>query len=184
MLLPYVPLFEFNEEVPPQGSEAVHKELLPKPRILLDAGNINITEISRTESSIWLKDFNEVGNGTEITSVGYFYFAKTFIDETETVAPSDILNKNIDTLAFNNPIGANFYGVDLITRNYSLLGKILNNSYYLPLYMNIKPSEIANFDFEIPIYLEGGVDAGYFYVDEFYQYQGNGKSTLVNFVKI
>ena len=50
--------------------------------------------------------------------------------------------------------------------------------------MMLTPIDVQTVDFFTPIWLDFGLDSGYYYIDEISQYKGQDKATRVNLVKI
>ena len=173
LIVPYIPLFKQKGD-----SEQIEFETVePAPRMLIDAGFIAFSEISRNNPSVKFGDFNGSTSG-DSTGVGYCYFAKPYVDGATT------LNKYKDTLAFDNPVEGVFDGNSLIQKNFSFLKKVLNKSFTFSPYVILTPSEVSKIDFSVPRYLNLKRANGYFYIDEIYQYQGKATPVLCHLVKI
>ena len=120
---------------------------------------------------------HRVGQQTEI---GYAYFAKT----RQTEAGSEELNNILGSLMFSNNRNQFLQGNGLLDENYGLYKRILNNPYYVSLYMNLSSLDVQQADFLTPIYLSYKYDSGYYYIDSIDQFKGDGTTTKVNLVKI
>lgn len=178
VFLPYIPFFSGEDDVQSQ------------PRILINAGNIPIAQISTDQvPTIFIRESNAAGVGNPISSFGYGFFAKpkllTGSGDRLTQVESVILNSNVETMAFETPLFSPLLVAEtLLDKNYSLMKNVLNNSFLLPVYLLLPPDVVANIQFKIPIYLSIEEVTGYFYIEQVYQYKGREKSTLVRLVKI
>ena len=147
-----------------------------KPRLLYCAGKVPLSAFN-SEGLTSVDIDSSVGQQTEI---GYAYFAK--IRQTE--AGSEELNNILGSLMFSNNRNQFLQGNGLLDENYGLYKRILNNPYYVSLYMNLSSLDIQQVDFLTPIYLSYKYDSGYYYIDSIDQFKGDGTTTKVNLVKI
>lgn len=148
-----------------------------KPRVLVALPSTSITDFNKTYTNI---DIEGVIHG----NIGYAYFAKQITSEIGVITPE--LDTNLFTLSFENftLAGQTYIGNTLLDKNYDLYKRILNNPVYLPIYLNLKNTDVQNFDFLIPKWLDFGLDSGYYYADEISQYKGDGSTTKVPLIKI
>ena len=167
----YVPYIPYSVQV--SSSDFEPNEV--KPRLLYCAGKVPVSafnSVGLTELSI---EFS-----TPQTEIGYAYFAK--IRQTE--AGSEELNNILGSLMFSNNRNQFLQGNGLLDENYGLYKRILNNPYYVSLYMNLSSLDVQQADFLTPIYLSYKYDSGYYYIDSIDQFKGDGTTTKVNLVKI
>lgn len=179
--LPYIPVWKI-EDVDDQGNATFEKNDL-EPRILLSNGLTSVFSFNKnneTEVSI-LDDNNQP---QDFTDIGYAFFSKVQADRLGL--NDNTLDDNQQNLNFENfkLISNNFTGTPLLERNYNLYNKILNEPFYISLYMNLTALDVQQLDFFTPIFLEYQYDSGYYYIDSVEQYKGDGSTTKVNLVKI
>ena len=117
-------------------------------------------------------------------ALGYAFFAKQITDEIEVL--DNGLDTNTQTLSFFNykEAGQTYIGDTLLEKNFDLYRKILDNPIYLPIYLNLNNLDVQNYDPLTPIWLDLGIDTGYYYWEEISQYKGNGTTTKCALVKI
>lgn len=72
----------------------------------------------------------------------------------------------------------------LLNQYYSFQKSVLNKPIYLEINLMLTSLDVQNVDFFTPIFLNFGLDSGYYYIDEISQYKGQDKSTKVKLVKI
>ena len=161
----YVPSIEFMKS---DGETFEAQDM--KPRIFVKAGNIPVSDFSKTYSNISF-------NGTQ-SSVGYAYFAKEKF--------STGLDSNTDTLSFDNinESTINYIGTTLLEKNYRLYIDLLNSPIHLSINLNLKPLDMQKVDFMKPVWLDFSLDSGYYYINNINQYKGDGSTTKVELVKI
>jgi hypothetical protein len=168
--LPYVPVYFGGEEQDLQ------------PRILIANRETQINTFSNSFTDITFS-----GGGT-YSNIGYAYFAKQRTNISSLGIINPLLDNNLFTLSFQNlgdfgpTYGLTYIGNALLQKNYNLYQKILNNPILLPIYLNLKDTDIQDADFLRPIYLDFSLDSGYYYLEEISQYKGDG--TKCNLVKI
>ena len=133
-----------------------------------------------------VRAFNTVGStNVEIenipyTECGYAYFAKRILNGTG----NQDLNSMSYGFLYSNTKDQMDIGETLLERNYNLYKKILNDPFYVSLYMNLTALDVQQVDFLTPIFLDYQYDSGYYYIDSIEQYKGDGTTTKVNLVKI
>ena len=145
---------------------------------MIDAGNIDIDEISKALSSFNIADFVTGAPNNAINSVGYAFFAKTILNVTNV--SSDTLNNGSFSLCYNTPNGFSTSDLTLIERSYNLLSKTLKSAYLLELYVKLEAYEVANIDFSIPVRIK----ESFYYLDEISQYKNRNTPVLVRLVKL
>lgn len=114
------------------------------------------------------------------------FFAKQITSDETIPVLDNGLNTNTHTLSFfNYKKGRQTYiGDTLLDKSFSLYKKILDNPIYIPIYMNINNLDVQNYDPLTPVWLDLGVDSGYYYWEEISQYKSDGNTTKCPFVKI
>jgi hypothetical protein len=187
LFLPYVPIYtltgtdDFDD-----GSGVVkipvYDENDLNPRKFLYLGDINIS----SEYKGSLTTLNVEGSET-VTEMPLVYF-----DKGEYSYTPSVINYKVDTLSFGsindltlNSGGLNDSGkINILNENYAFQNKILNKPVFLEINMMLTPIDVQTVDFFTPIWLDFGLDSGYYYIDEISQYKGQDKATRVNLVKI
>ena len=97
-------------------------------------------------------------------------------DLTKSVNSGSLLKQTNTSLGNNNN--------NILDENYAFQKKILNKPIFLEINLMLTPIDVQTVDFFTPIWLDFGLDSGYYYIDEISQYKGQDKSTRVNLVKI
>ena len=178
--LPFMPIWEVSGD---DNGTIQYQQKEISPRVLLYAGNTPVIDMNKTnENTVSILDDNN--QPQDFTSIGYAYFSK--FDAERLDLNNDNLNSLKSTLNFDNYsfTSNNFTGETLIERNYNLYRKILNDPFYVSLYMNLTALDVQQVDFLTPIFLDYQYDSGYYYIDSIEQYKGDGTTTKVNLVKI
>jgi hypothetical protein len=174
--LPYIPIY---------NADGTTNDL--KPRILIT----NIGETANTSTLItnYSTSFSQITydvDGSNWTVAPYAYFAKQITGDNGIGVLDNGLDLNLQTLSFQNYElnGQAYIGNTLIEKNFSLYKKILNNPVYLPIYLNINNLDVQNYDPLIPVWLDFGLDSGYYYWEEISQYKADGTTTKCPLIKI
>ena len=176
--LPYIPT-QIQQGVDNQG-DATYEPNEIKPRVLIATGLTLVESFAVNDDQINL-------SGTNYNSVGYAYFMKPQLKVQGGGAPQDYSLDDIqETLAYQLQTGTTYRynGIPLLEKNYNLYQKILNEPFYISLYMNLSALDVQQLDFFTPIFLEYQYDSGYYYIDSVEQYKGDGSTTKINLVKI
>lgn len=189
--VPRIPTWELTGEDDLGNPEYNENEL--KPRILLALPDTPIIDINKTaETQVGIE--NDNGTPQDFTEVGYAFFSKVQADRLEL--NTDNLDLNAGTLNFSNydlkidvteitgGVANSFVGSTLFDESYELYNKILNNPFYVSMYMNLTSQDVAEVDFLTPVFLDYKYDKGYYYIDSIEQYKGDGSTTKVNFIKL
>ena len=181
--LPFVPIKTLtgSEDDGSGGLNPVFTDNSLNPRKFLYLGNINVF-------SSYKGNCNEINIGTEtgITELPLVYFDKERYEQsdinnyTETLSFGSIEDINT-TINNTSTAGVNQY---LIPKYYSFQKSVLNKPIYLEINLMLTSLDVQNVDFFTPIFLNFGLDSGYYYIDEISQYKGQDKSTKVKLVKI
>ena len=169
--VPYIPTQKIDST--DQFGKAIYEDQEIKPRLLY-ALTVKISDINNmgyTQATI---------DGSLYSNIGYGYYAKSKLDDMGTRG----LNESKESIMFGNLDNQFFVGDSLLERNYSLYNKMLNNPFYVSLYMNLTSLDVQQLDFFTPIFLSFKYDSGYYYIDSVEQYKGDGSTTKVNLVKI
>ncbi len=166
--VPYIPVYNSDGSV---------NDL--KPRVLVTSPMLPPSVFSSSFTQIII----EGGLGAW-GFIGYAFFAKQITDEIDVI--DNELDTNTQTLSFFNykDAGQTYIGDTLLDKNFDLYRKILNNPIYLPIYLNLNNLDVQNFDPLTPIWLDLGIDTGYYYWEEISQYKGNGTTTKCPLIKI
>lgn len=189
--VPRLPTWELTGEDDLGNPEYNENEL--KPRILLALPDTPIVDINKTaETEVGIE--NDNGTPQDFTEVGYAFFSKVQADRLEL--NNDNLDLNAGSLNFSNydlkidvteitgGVANSFVGSTLFDESYELYNKILNNPFYVSMYMNLTSQDVAEVDFLTPVFLDYKYDKGYYYIDSIEQYKGDGSTTKVNFIKL
>ena len=188
--LPFVPLYTKTSSTENEDNDL-------NPRKFLYVGDINIlnaykgnTEIVRIGGS----------SANQVLSLPLVYFDKNnypygfdsvindFKDSLSFGRLSDLsTSDNNSALLEETNTVTNVNGDQnntIIKDYYSFQNKVLNKPIYLEINLMLTSLDVQNVDFFTPIFLNFGLDSGYYYIDEISQYKGQDKSTKVKLVKI
>lgn len=166
--IPYIPVY---------NADGTTNDL--KPRVLVTSPALSVSSFSTTFTNISFDIDGSVWGG-----IGYAFFAKQITDEIGVI--NNALDTNTQTLSFFNykEAGQRYIGDTLLEKNFDLYIKILDNPIYLPIYLNLNNLDVQNYDPLTPMWLDLGIDTGYYYWEEISQYKGNGTTTKCALVKI
>lgn len=184
LYLPFVPIYTRTSVTDIESNDLNPRKYIYLDNIVLsDAYKGNITSISL---------FDGV-SAVSYTSHPLVYFDKDdYSDDKEGFSSS--IDNYTESLNFGplNSLTANTYEYGntklekqtLLNQYYSFQKSVLNKPIYLEINLMLTSLDVQNVDFFTPIFLNFGLDSGYYYIDEISQYKGQDKSTKVKLVKI
>ena len=155
--LPYIRRFDVG------NSEPQHE---PKPRILIDGGNVLVASISNFD------EYNILGGVTDI--IPFMYFSKPITGIPE-------IDGQTFTLAFNHP---NIYSIgdSILESDYKTVVDLLNRPLLINVFLFLNEKDVSLIDFSIPIKLSQFNSN--FYINKISQYDFKGNSVKVELIRL